>query len=212
MKFIEFVQAFGRLPLIETENLLAGAADSAAIKVQLSRWTRSGKIIQLKRGVYLLAESYRRVEPYEPFIASILKKPSYLSLEKALEHHHLIPESVPVYTSVTPKGPARFISELGSFNYRHIQPSLFWGYESVTVRRQTAFIATPEKALLDLIYLKAGEISGDYLEEMRLENLQALRPTRVLAHAARFNMPRMARAARVLTAFIRSRRREEKTL
>jgi hypothetical protein len=40
--------------------------------------------------------------------------------------------------------------------------------------QQQAFIATPEKALLDLVYLEPGVDSSDYLGELRLENLDRL--------------------------------------
>ena len=165
MKWEEFIKLVGNLPVIDTEILLAGVSDSKAVKVQTSRWQKAGKLIQVKRGIYLLDVPYRKVNIYEPYLASLLKKPSYLSLEKALEYHGLIPEAVPVYTSVTTKRAGEFVSEAGTFNYRHIKSSLFWGYDSVTVNKQTAFIALPEKALLDFFYLRGAKISLEYLDE-----------------------------------------------
>lgn len=211
MKFIELVNLFGNLPVIETENLFAGGLEPS-VKVQISRWERSGKIIQLKRGVYVLAEPYRKVEVYEPFIASVLKRPSYLSLEKALEYHNLIPEGVPVYTSVTTKRPGRFVSPMGDFDYRHIDISLFWGYDSVTVNKQTAFIASQEKALLDLMYLKAREISADYLEGLRLQNFEKIQWKRFFEYANRLGKPRILRAAGMLRKYARSYSHGEKIL
>ena len=149
MEFGKLLKATEGLPIIESELLCAGCADPGSIKVQISRWQKAGKIIQLKRGVYLLAAPYRKTTLYEPHAAGILKRPSYISLEKALEYYDLIPEAVAVYTCVTPKRPGRFSSEVGSFDYRHIQGSLFWGYDAVTLNQQTAFWALPEKALLD---------------------------------------------------------------
>ncbi len=211
MKFDEFVRIFGSLPVIETENLFTGGL-RASVKVQISRWEHSGKIIQLKRGIYVLAEPYRKVEAYEPFVASILKRPSYLSLEKALEYYNLIPEGVPAYTSVTTKRPAKFISPLGSFDYRHIDVSLFWGYDSVMVNKQTAFVASPEKALLDLVYLKAKEISLDYLEGLRLQGVERIRLKRLFEYAKRFEKPKMLRAASMIRKYTRSYSHKEKIL
>jgi len=211
VKFSEFVSLFGNLPVIETENLFAGGL-RPSVKVQISRWEHSGKIIQLKRGIYVLAEPYQKVEVYEPFIASILKRPSYLSLEKALEYHDLIPEGVPIYTSVTTKRPGRFVSPLGHFDYRHIDVSLFWGYDSVTVNKQTAFIASGEKALLDLMYLKAREISIGYLEGLRLQNMEKIRWKRLLEYAKRFGKPKILRAAEMIRKYARSYSREERIL
>lgn len=212
MKLGEFIKITGNLPVIDSEILLTGASGPEAIKVQLSRWKKSGKLIQVKRGIYLLAPSYRKVNVYEPYIASLLKKPSYISLEKALEFHGLIPEAVPVYTSVTTKRPGRFVCEIGVFDYRHIKNSLFWGYKSVTVDNQTAFIAHPEKALLDLVYLKGMKINLSYLEELRLQNVERINLNKLSEYAKKFKKPGMLSVAKTIIKYINSYKDKEKTL
>lgn len=214
MKWEEFLRITGNLPVIDTENLFAGVTDPASIEVQISRWKKAGKIIQLKRGIYLLAETYRKIEIYEPYIAAILKKPSYISLEKALEYHNLIPEAVTVYTSVTTKRPGRFVSRTGIFDYRHINESLFWGYNSLTVNKQTAFIASPEKTLLDFFYLrlKGVKVSLDYLLELRLQNLEKIDLDKLSEFARRFKKPRILYAAEVIWEYIASYKEGEKEL
>src|SRR3989304_4588588 len=128
MEFIDFLSKAQGLPVIDTRVLSAGLMDSSVIKVQISRWEKSGKLIQLKRGIYLLAEPYRKIKSSGFYIAGVLKNPSYISLEKALEYHGLIPESVAVYTSVTTKRQTRFQTPAGVYDYRHVKPDLFWGY------------------------------------------------------------------------------------
>lgn len=188
----------GKFPVIDTENLFAGISNPDSIEVQISRWKNAGKIIQLKRGMYLLAEPYRKIEVYEPYIAAILKRPSYISLEKALEHHNLIPEAVTIYTSVTTKRQGRFVSKAGMFDYRHIKESLFWGYKSLTVNKQTAFIASPEKTLLDFFYVKRLKISLDYLQELRLQNVEKINIEKLFECARRFKKPKMLQVAEVI--------------
>lgn len=198
MNFETLVQNYSDLPVIDSQWLLAGVSNPAAVNVQLTRWRKSGKLMQLKKGLYLLAEPYRKVEIYEPYLASILQRPSYLSLEKALEFHGLIPESVPVFTSVTTKRPARFETAMGCFQYRHVQESLFWGYEAVSVRGQTAFFARPEKALLDLIYLNAIQVTPEYLEEMRFQNVDKISAKTLLSFAQRFGKKKLFQAAQTI--------------
>jgi predicted transcriptional regulator of viral defense system len=142
------------------------------------------------------------MEIYEPFIASVLKRPSYISLEKALEYHNLIPEAVTVYTSVTTKRNARFESEAGIFDYKHIKQSLFWGYNATTVNKQTAFFASPEKALLDFFYLKQFTISPDYLGEMRLQNLEKIDLKKLFDFAKRFSKPKLISVANMLKEYV----------
>jgi len=212
MKLEDFIKISGDLAVIEVELLLAGIPEPDPFKVQISRWEKAGKLIQLKRGIYLLADPYRKIEVFEPYIAAILEKPSYLSLEKALEYHGLIPEAVKTYTSVTTKRPAKFSSAVGVFSYKHIKNTLFWGYQSVTVRRQTAFIATPEKALLDLIYFHGLKISDDYLEGLRLQNLGQINLDVLFEYAKKFKKPGMLAAAEVLKKYIQPHKSREKTL
>ncbi len=195
MKFEEFLKLTQGLPLIEREHLLHQFSSRNALEVQLTRWVKQGRLVQIKRGVYLLAGPYRKIQPNEFSLSALLNKPSYISLEKALEYYDLIPEGVAVYTAVTAKKPCRWETELGVFNYQHIQRSLFWGYQAVTVSQQTGFIALPEKALLDLCYFRAGEPSRDFFEGLRLQNMEVINAERLQAFARRFEKPKMLRVA-----------------
>lgn len=208
MKWEDFVKKVGKLPVIDTKLLLTGVKD----KVQISRWQKAGKLIQLKRGFYVLSETHRKVNLFEPHISFLLKKPSYVSLEKALEYYGLIPEGVPVYTAVTSKRAAKFTSEAGVFTYRHIKQPLFWGYESVTVNSQTGFIAFPEKALLDLVYFHGIDISLDYLEGLRLQNVNKLNLGILLKFAGRFKSLGMMKATSIIKKYIEQNKRSEKQL
>lgn len=210
MKLDDFLKRVRGLPVIDAEILLAGITKQGSIQVQLSRWCKTGKLIKLKNNIYLLAESYRKVDIYEPHIASVLKKPSYISLEKAFEYHGLIPEGVPIYTSVTTKRPQKIVTAIGTFDYRHIKNSLFWGYDSVIVNKQVAFIACPEKALLDFFYLKGLRINDNYLYEMRLQNLEKINFRKLLEFAGRFKSPGVLRVARLIKKYAKKRKKEEK--
>lgn len=212
MRFDEFLTLVRDLPVVETEALLAGVPDQRPLKVQISRWLKAGSIIQVKRGIYLLAAPYRTTPVYEFYLASLLKKPSYISLEKALEYHGLIPEAVSVFTSITTKMPARFVSKAGVFTYRHIKKSLFWGYEPVTVNKQTAFVASPEKALLDLCYFKGRGVSPEYLKESRLQHVSKIDLNKLFEYTKRFSKPAIASAAKMLASYIDSYSDEEKKI
>jgi hypothetical protein len=68
-----------------------------------------------------------------------------------------LPEHVPVTTSVTTARPSRWQTPLGVYQFHRIKPDLFYGYRLLDLGAgQQAFVATPEKALLDLIYLQPG--------------------------------------------------------
>ena len=212
MKWEEFLAIAGKLPVIESENLLAGNIRPESVIVQLSRWTKQGKLLQIKRGVYVVAPPFRTQQINEAYLAGVLKHPSYISLEKALEYHNLIPEMVTAYTCVTTKRPGRFVSPAGTFEYRHIKQSLFWGYEAITVDGQTAFYATPEKALLDLFYLKQVPASPAYLEELRLQNVEAVNIATLRLCTERFGKPGMLRIGKLLSQHLHHLAGEETPL
>ncbi len=73
---------------------------------------------------------------------------------------------------------------------------MFFGYRRVEVSPdQHAFIATPEKALLDLTYLHPGGDSPAYLQELRLQNLDRLDLDEVQRLAEQAGKPKLRRAA-----------------
>jgi len=210
MDFHSFLKLAADLPVVETKLFLPMVADPAGFLVQIGRWEKAGKLIRAKRGVYLLAREYRTKKVFEPFLAALLSKPSYISLEKALEFHGLIPEAIPVYTSITTRRPATYAVEGVRFEYRHIQTSLFQGYQSATRSGQTGFIATPEKSLLDLLYLHRGPVSEDSIEELRLQNTGIVNKEVLPARAEAFQKPRMVAAARLLVEYMNDRENQER--
>lgn len=212
MKFEAFLKAFSTLPVIESVNVRHVFSNNKTMGVQLTRWVKQQRLIRLKRGVYLFSELYRKGNIFEPYIASALKRPSYLSLEKALEYSDWIPEGVGIYTCITSKRPDRFRNPLGVFDYKHLRTSLFWGYKAVTLNGQTALIALPEKALLDLIYFTPGSVSVDYLEGLRLQNLNTMKLGRLMKFARRFQKPKMAKAAQIILEYAKASRKSEKVL
>lgn len=196
MEFTDLVRLVGDEPLFETGFLLAGDVDPANVRRQLSRWKRSGKVYQLRRGLYALAPPFQKVKPHPFLVANRLVRGSYVSLQSALAFHGLIPEYVPVTTSVTTGRPASWETPLGDFTFRRVQASHFTGYQVVELGgSQRAFVAAPEKALLDLVYLHPAGDAPAYLRELRLQNLENLDPEAMRGLVERLDKPKLARAA-----------------
>ena len=195
MKYTELVDIVGDEPVFDTGLLLAGDANPREIRRQLSRWRQAGKIIQLRRGLYCLAPPFQKVNPHPFLVANRLIPASYISLQSALAYYGMIPEHVPVTTSVTTARPAHWETPLGIFDFRRIQVDFFDGFRYGDLgEKQQAFVATPEKALLDLIYLEPRGESLDYLVELRLGNLNRL-DWQLLEHLTRkIAKPKLMRA------------------
>jgi len=196
MEFAELIKVVGDEPVFETGLLLAGDVSLADVRRQLSRWHAAGRIYQLRRGVYALAPPFQKIKPHPFTIANYLAHGSYVSCQSALAYYDLIPEYTPVTTSVTPGRAGQWDAPLGSYTYRRIQIKLLYGYRLIEVGGgQSAFIATPEKALLDLIYLQPGGDALDYLRELRLQNLDRLNLAELDRSAERIGSPKLRRAA-----------------
>lgn len=142
------------------------------------------QIIRLKRGLYVCNPEITGKVLSTDLIANHLYAPSYVSMSSALRYYGLIPEEVYTKQSMTLKHSRDFDTPLGRFEYTHISREAFSvGLTSIKKEDYVFMMATPEKALCDLIanspkvnlrYLKDAEI---YLEEdirMELEDFKQM--------------------------------------
>ena len=213
MEFTKLLEIVGSEPVFETGLLLSGEVDAADVRRQLSRWKKAGKVYQIRRRLYALAPPFQKVNPHPFFVANRMVQGSYVSLQSALAYYELIPEYVPVTISVTTGRTARWETPLGIYEFHHIQAPFFNGYRLTDLGNdQQTYIATLEKALLDLIYLRPGADSPDYLKEIRLQNLEKL-DLKQLGHLVeRMDKPKLARAVAWITAQIENEFSEYKTV
>ncbi len=195
MTFDALVKLTGSLPWFDLA-LLAQADDGrrGALRVQLSRWMASGKVIGLRRGLYALAPAYRHARLVPAALANALYRPSYLSGLWALAFYDLIPERVAWLTSVTPRPSRRFVNELGTFDYRNLDAARFWGYRPTTFGDAQVMVAEPEKALLDHWHLTPGEWAAERLAEMRYQHAGTVDHALLERYAERFGSPRVRQA------------------
>ena len=209
MRWQQLQQIVKDQPLFETSLLLAGDWTRQQVQRRLTDWTKAQKVVQLRRGIYTLPQQ----NPHPFVVANHLVPGSYVSLQMALAYYHLIPEHVAVVTSVTTQRPVTYENKFGRFTYRHINPALFYGIEyRLLVDDEYAYVATPEKALLDLVHLRPGGDSAAYLESLRLQNLEILDLKRLHAFAHQSGKPKLLRAARIIAAITRREAEEYETL
>lgn len=213
MEFSRLLELVGNEPVFETSLLLAGDVDPAIVRLQLSRWKTSGRIFQLRRGLYTLAPPYQKISPHPFVIANHLVRASYVSCQSALAQYGLIPDVVPVTVSVTTSRPARWQTPLGDYEFHHIKQGLLIGYQMTDLGGgQQAFIATPEKALLDLVYLQPGGDSPAFLRELRLQNLERIDLESLHRLAKRVGIPKLERTADRVTELAQTEGEEYETL
>lgn len=195
MTFRELLWIVEDEPVFETGFLLAGRGREPGLPAQLSRWSSAGKLFRLRRGLYSLAPPYRKVIPHPFLVANRLVPGSYVSGLSALAHAGAIPEFVAEVTSCGPGRPHGRETPLGRFSFRHLKRELRGGYRLVDLGGdQEAFVASAEKAFLDLVHLQAGGDDPAWIEGLRLNPV--VFSTDVMERiAAAAGSPKQARAA-----------------
>ena len=203
MKFTDLLDIVGDQPLFESSLLLAGDVNPVDLGRQLSRWVKSGRIMQLRRGLYTLSFPYQKVKPHPFYTANHMVLGSYVSCHSALAHYGLIPEAVPLTTSVCTGRTLLKSTPLGDFRFHHIADKWFFSYVSKEILEgQNVFLARPEKALLDLVHLVPGSERLDYLSGLRLQNLDKIKPGRLMEISERINSPKITRAVKNIRKLI----------
>lgn len=154
------------------------ALKPTTINTFIARSLKRKNILSLKRGFYVTAEFYNKHKndtSYSFFLANVLRKPSYVSSWTALQYYGLATEGIRTVTSITPKVTRSYDTKIGSFSYASISDTLFDGF---VLQKGTFdfYIATPAKALFDMLYFKTHRFRGitlkqvpNLLEELRVD-------------------------------------------
>lgn len=173
----------GKLPYFDLSDLATVETDRIYLKILLSRYQKSGKVIRLKRGVYVTKDYIEtvkgksRLSSYSEFLANILYRPSYLSLEYILYQHNLLTEIPVNFTLITKNKTARFRNRFGGFFYRKVKHELFCGFDIIRDGDFSIMRATKAKALFDYLYLRKNAIAAtESVSGLRLNLSQLNRP------------------------------------
>lgn len=141
------------------------------VDTYISRFLRYREIFKLKRGMYVSADFYNKNKSdtsYPFYLANVIYKPSYVSSWAALQYYNLTTESIHTITSVAQKVTRAYDTKVGNFSYQSIQKELFADFSSIE-GKFNFFIASPAKALFDLLYFKTRQFRG-----IKMENIKPL--------------------------------------
>lgn len=164
-----------------TKELLRQSAEKFSIPENtlnsyIYKALKNGEILSLKRNYYVTRFFYEKSKTDTSYLFSlsnILLKPSYVSMESALQYYGLFAEAVNyVVTSVTLKLPREFKNRTGKYSYRKINRKLFNGFQ-IMEDKFNFTIALPHKAIFDYLYYHTNRfiknVHPDLLEELRID-------------------------------------------
>ena len=147
------------LALRKIEKLYFGYEDIARIlnispesaKVAASRYVKAGILIRIKRNLYMLFEKWAAMSIEQKFtIANLIQVPSYISFMTALSYYEITTQLQQDYIESVALMRSRAVAiEKTFFEYTKIKPELYFGFKRI----RGFFIARPEKAFVDALYL-----------------------------------------------------------
>ena len=148
---------------LELVHLLGDSAQSRYGLV--NRAMAAGEVVRIKRGLYALDNRYRDVRVHPFAIAQALASLSYVSFETALAWHGWIPEAVKLTASAIPGRKKSSLDHpiLGSFSFNPlalVRKNYLIGINRVAADQQSFLIASPLRALFDLVCLRKLTWSG----------------------------------------------------
>ena len=199
MTFIQFHQEWHRLACFSVAQVRAIYPDFH--RGNLLQWQRAGYIVPLRQGWYAFAD-YVQQPDYARYVAGKICAPSYISLHTALSFYGIIPEAVVEITSVTTQKTCRYENAFGQFSYQTIRPRLFWGFGPKTMRDGKQYMmATPEKSIIDLLYLYPQYSTLNEMRELRFDDdwmHDELNKQRLLEYTERINSPVVRKRVKLL--------------
>lgn len=141
------------------------------VDTYISRFLKYKELIWLNKGLYVSTDFFEKNKndiSYSFYLANVIRTPSYVSSWAALQYYNLATEAVHSITSVSPKATRDFETKAGNFSYQSIKKDLFSDF-SLTKGKFDFFIASPSKALFDLLYFRTHQFRG-----IKSENIKAL--------------------------------------
>lgn len=158
----------------------------ASARVTASRYVKMGLLVRVKRNLYLLEDVWRTATREQKFmIANLGETPSYISLMTALEYYSISTQMQRGYFQSIAVQRTKTISVSDTvFQYLRVSPELYFGFEKI----EDYFIAVPEKALLDAVYLASfgrfaidlQAIDSEKIDKDKLEKMSRIYPPRTL--------------------------------
>lgn len=174
-------------------------------RLNITQWVKKGYLVKLRKEWYAFRE-FLKVPDSPQYVANRIYRPSYISLHTALSHYGMIPEAVMAITSVSSLKTRKIENDFGMYTYQSVKPRMMFGYEpKLMADGRAIFFATPEKALLDLLYLYPFYRTEVDMLELRLDDdfmQEDFDKDTFLSYASEVNSPALDRRIEtLLTAY-----------
>lgn len=168
----------------------SGNYDYKQAKNLVTKLVKNGWLVRVKRGVYAISDLSTRgfltLSPY--VVANILVPESYVSFESALQYHRMFDQLTNMTVSVALKMYKLVFLNGVEYSFVTTKSTYFFGWQDVFISGQTAKIAIPEKALIDIVNYHRSQYSIDLVIEKLMEHKEDLDLARLNDYASRFSI------------------------
>ena len=156
--------------IVTSEQIYAqgkGVWDQKVAKNVVTRLTRDGWLIRVKRGLYAISDlSNRGFLSLSPsVVANLLVGDSYVSFESALAYHGMFDQLTNKTISISQAQYKTVQLQSVEYSFVKVMDKWFFGWQEVNIDNKTVRMATAEKALIDMIQFHKSKYTVDLVVE-----------------------------------------------
>lgn len=155
------LRRLGRPVLSTREAAALWRSEQTTTSRRLASLADAGLVLRIRRGLWAVD---RTIEPFSlgPYLTAPL--PAYVSLWSALADHGMIDQIPRQISLISLARPRRIVTTLGTYVVHQLTPELFGGY----THTERGYLASAEKALFDLVYVRAAAGTRAHPPELSL--------------------------------------------
>jgi len=164
--------------------------DYKQAKNLVTKLVKNGWLIRIKRGLYAISDLSTRgfltLSPY--VVANLLVSDSYVSFESALQQYGMFDQLTDKTISVSLKMYKSVKLNSTEYSFVKTKPEYYFGWQEVNVDNKSARVATPEKALIDMVNFHKSQYAIDLVIEKLQEYKNDLDMARLNDYLSRFSL------------------------
>lgn len=156
--------------IVTSEQIYAqgkGVWDQQVTKNVVTRLTRNGWLIRVKRGLYAISDLSNRgfLTLSLSLVANLLVRDSYVSFESALAYHSMFDQLTDKTISISRVQYKSVRLQSVEYSFVKVMDKWFFGWQEVNIDNKTVRMATAEKALIDMIQFHKSKYTVDLVME-----------------------------------------------
>ncbi len=164
--------------------------DYKQAKNLITKLVKNGWLIRIKRSLYAISDLSTRgsLSLTPSTVANLLVSESYVSFESALQQYGMFDQLTDKTVSVSLKKYKSVVLHSVEYSFIKTKADYYFGWKEISIDGHLTRIATPEKALIDIVNFHKSQYSIDLVIEKLLEHKKDLNIDLLNEYIARFSL------------------------